>query len=253
MPTNTAEGQQQLEERQAEVTEGLKDVLRAVEAGRKSSSTRLVAVSKYKPASDIQIAYGSGQRHFGENYVQELVDKAPALPSDIKWHFIGRLQSNKCKTLAAIPNLWVVETIDSAAKARKMNDAWEGAGHQHLLNVYIQVNTSEEASKGGAEQDEVAGMVAEIRDACKSLNLLGLMTIGSVEGSDQRPNPDFLRLVKLRDEIKAEFGLDLELSMGMSGDFEHALELGATNVRVGSRIFGSRPPKAAATSASTAA
>ncbi|KAJ1962175.1 hypothetical protein GGI12_002809 [Dipsacomyces acuminosporus] len=238
---------QSQQQRQQEVSGGLKDVLQAVEAGRRSSDARLVAVSKYKPASDIQIAYESGQRHFGENYVQELADKAGILPPDINWHFIGRLQSNKCKTLAAIPNLWVVETIDGTAKARKMSDAWGSAGHGRPLNVYIQVNTSEEENKGGAEQNEVADVAKEILDSCKNLNLLGLMTIGSVEGSEQRPNPDFLRLVAIRDSIESQLGVKLELSMGMSGDFEHALELGATNVRVGSRIFGSRPPKDTAT------
>ncbi|KAJ2810905.1 hypothetical protein GGI24_006925, partial [Coemansia furcata] len=106
------------------------------------------------------------------------------------------------------------------------------------------VNTSDEESKGGVEQDQVEDVARAISEECKRLHLMGLMTIGSVEGSHQRPNPDFLRLRQLRDDLDASLGLSLELSMGMSDDFEHALELGATNVRVGSRIFGSRPPKA---------
>ncbi|KAJ1931182.1 hypothetical protein GGF37_007477, partial [Kickxella alabastrina] len=139
------------------------------------------------------------------------------------------------------------ETIDSRAKALKMNDAWGSAGHASPLNVFIQVNTSEEENKGGVEQHEVLQVARSVREACASLNLLGLMTIGSVEGSHQHPNPDFLALVRLRDEIKADLGgPELELSMGMSDDFEHALELGATNVRVGSKIFGGRLPKTAA-------
>ncbi|KAJ1896511.1 hypothetical protein LPJ66_003944 [Kickxella alabastrina] len=235
-------------ERKVEISENLEEIRDAVLASRSLNVVaRLVAVSKYKPASDIVAAYEAGQRHFGENYVQELSEKAPLVPPDIKWHFIGRLQSNKCKALAAIPNLWAVETIDSGAKALKMNDAWGSAGHASPLNVFIQVNTSEEENKGGVEQHEVLKVARSVRESCASLNLLGLMTIGSVEGSHQQPNPDFLALVRLRDEIKAELGgPELELSMGMSDDFEHALELGATNVRVGSKIFGSRLPKTAA-------
>ncbi|KAJ2066381.1 hypothetical protein IW146_003124 [Coemansia sp. RSA 922] len=239
--------QQPSTERREEIEANLADVGGAVQRSSSANSThppRLVAVSKYKPASDILAAYNRGQRHFGENYVQELCEKAAELPSDISWHFIGRLQSNKCKALAAISNLWAVETIDSEAKARKLNDAWESAGHPHALNVFIQVNTSDEENKGGVEQHQVEGVARAIAEECKKLCLLGLMTIGSVEGSHQRPNPDFLRLCQLRDDLNAKLGLNLELSMGMSDDFEHALELGATNVRVGSRIFGSRAPKA---------
>ncbi|KAJ2295769.1 hypothetical protein IWW55_005334 [Coemansia sp. RSA 2706] len=234
-------------ERKAELAQSLGQV-RAIVQRSPNASGRLVAVSKYKSASDIMAAYEAGQRHFGENYVQELCDKASVLPADIRWHFIGRLQSNKCKALAGIPNLWAVETIDSAAKAHKLNDAWTSAGNQTPLHVFVQVNTSNEESKGGVEQREVEGVVREIAGACSGLYLKGLMTIGSVEGSNQRPNPDFLAMVALRDTIKQNAGIDLELSMGMSDDFEHALELGATNVRVGSKIFGTRPPKASATS-----
>ncbi|KAJ1944964.1 hypothetical protein EC988_005859 [Linderina pennispora] len=231
------------EQRQTEIAQGLAHIRELVEAKRTTPTARLVAVSKLKPSSDLQIAYDLGQRHFGENYVQELADKAQELATDIKWHFIGRLQSNKCKMLAAIPNLWAVETIDDAAKARKLDAAWASAGRDRPLNIYVQVNTSEEPNKGGAEIDDVPGVVEAIREQCKSLRVIGLMTIGSIEGSDQIPNPDFVRLVKLRDAIQSQTGQELELSMGMSGDFEHALELGATNVRVGSSIFGSRKMK----------
>ncbi|KAJ2476289.1 hypothetical protein IWW56_005007 [Coemansia sp. RSA 2131] len=229
-------------QRTAEIAHNLSEINAAVK-GSQTTSARLVAVSKYKPASDILAAYTTGQRHFGENYVQELCEKAALLPSDINWHFIGRLQSNKCKALAAIPNLWAVETIDSAAKARKLNDAWTSAGNQGLLGVFVQVNTSNEENKGGVEKCDVEDVVREIIASCAGLCLKGLMTIGSIEGSNKRPNPDFLSLVALRDQLKQSVGVDLELSMGMSDDFVHALELGASNVRVGSKIFGSRLPK----------
>ncbi|KAJ2697744.1 hypothetical protein H4R19_005641 [Coemansia spiralis] len=225
--------------RRDEIQRGLAEVRAAVQRCQQQDA-RLVAVSKYKPAADILAAYEAGQRHFGENYVQELCDKAAALPADIQWHFIGRLQSNKCKALAAIPNLWAVETVESADKARRLDDAWRGAGHAQPLGVFLQVNTSGEANKGGVPLDDAAAVASEIADGCPALRLRGLMTIGSIDGSQQRPNPDFAALAQLRGAIRQATGAELELSMGMSGDFEHALELGATNVRVGSSIFGSR-------------
>ncbi|KAJ2782374.1 hypothetical protein H4R18_002307 [Coemansia javaensis] len=229
-------------ERRAEIQAAL-DEVRAAIRQRQTGDARLVAVSKYKPASDIVAAHAAGQRHFGENYVQELCDKAAALPGDIAWHFIGRLQSNKCRALAAIPNLWAVETIESADKARKMDAAWRAAGHARPLGVYVQVNTSGEPNKGGVEPAELEAVAREIAGACPALSLRGLMTIGSVDGSRQRPNPDFVALARLRDGLQQALGPaagPLELSMGMSDDFEHALELGAASVRVGSRIFGAR-------------
>ncbi|KAJ2802522.1 hypothetical protein H4R20_003245 [Coemansia guatemalensis] len=234
-------------ERKSAISQALSEVGAAVRRSQHKdgafAEARLVAVSKYKPASDILAAYDAGQRHFGENYVQELCDKAAVLPADIEWHFIGRLQSNKCKALAAIPNLWAVETIESAEKAHKLNAAWHGACNQRPLNVFVQVNTSGEANKGGIEPHQVEDVVQDILNSCPALHLQGLMTIGSIAGSQQRPNPDFCTLAELRNGLRQKIGVELELSMGMSDDFEHALELGATSVRVGSRIFGTRPQK----------
>jgi len=106
---------------------------------------RLVAVSKLFPPEDIQAAYNAGQRHFGENYIQELAGKASALPNDIKWHFIGALQSNKCKALAEkVPNLWCVETVDSRKKAHLLEAGRVAGGRKEPLRIFIQVNTSGE-------------------------------------------------------------------------------------------------------------
>ncbi|RHZ01344.1 hypothetical protein DYB37_009905 [Aphanomyces astaci] len=103
----------------------------------------LVAVSKTKPVADIEVAYGLDQRHFGENYIQELVEKAPVCPSDIQWHFIGHLQSNKVKTLVAgVPNLYMVESVDSIKVASKLDKAWGERQSGHPLRVMVQVNTS---------------------------------------------------------------------------------------------------------------
>ncbi|KAJ1971012.1 hypothetical protein H4R35_005522 [Dimargaris xerosporica] len=217
-------------------------VQQTVQERRQTPNARLVAVSKTKPAADVRQAYDAGQRHFGENYVQELVDKSQALPRDICWHYIGQLQSNKSKTLAAIPNLWAVETIDTAKRASVLNDACRG--RPEPLNVFIQVNTSSEANKGGVSPDACHDLATHILTQCPRLHLLGLMTIGSVEHSGQVPNPDFACMQALQRALGEALGHSLELSMGMSHDYAHALDMGSTSVRVGSHIFGVRPKKA---------
>lgn len=135
-------------ERKQEITENLAAIQRRVDAvpSPSSSSTkvRLVAVSKTKPAGDVLAAYESGHRDFGENYIQELVEKAPLLPADIRWRFIGHLQSNKVKLLPSVLNLAVIETVDSPKLASAINKAW--AGRQQALDVFAQVNTSREQS-----------------------------------------------------------------------------------------------------------
>ncbi|KAI9099296.1 hypothetical protein DFS34DRAFT_617077 [Phlyctochytrium arcticum] len=219
------------------------DKISTVSKTRDSTLThpvRLVAVSKTKPVEDLWAAYQAGQRHFGENvslYVQELVEKAAVLPKDINWHFIGTLQSNKCKLLAGISNLWAVETIDGIKKADAMNKAWTNSTSP--LNVFLQVNTSGESSKSGVDPAETEAAVAHIRSACPNLHLRGLMTIGSIDHSASADaNPDFKVLSDLASRLGGE--KPLELSMGMSGDFEAAIRAGSWNVRVGSGIFGAR-------------
>ncbi|KAK9464771.1 hypothetical protein V1512DRAFT_267420 [Lipomyces arxii] len=232
--------------------ESLNAAISAVRARITKSATassmpepRLVAVSKLKPASDIQALYDTGYRHFGENYVQEMVEKAEILPKDIAWHFIGSLQSNKCATLAAISNLFAVETLDSEKKAKRLNEA---RSQLPVLNVFIQVNTSQEESKSGISPEGALPLARYIVNSCPNLKLMGLMTIGSIArsraSSEGEHNQDFTTLVETRAAIEAALGVHgLELSMGMSSDFEDAISQGSTNVRVGSQIFGARPPK----------
>lgn len=222
-------------------------------AATTSSLPRLVAVSKTKPADVILEAYSAGQRHFGENYAQELVDKAPALPRDIAWHFIGQLQSNKCNVLVReVPNLWAVESVDSARLATKLDHACEAAGRSDPLRVFVQVNTSDEEQKGGCAPSEAVGLATHIVTACPRLSLLGLMTLGKL---DEPARVYFERLVTVREEVARALDRSpesLELSMGMSADFELAIACGASNVRVGSQIFGAREPKPAAAAAAAA-
>lgn len=202
----------------------------------------LVAVSKTKPAELLREAYDAGQRTFGENYVQELVDKAPELPADCAWHFIGHLQSNKARVLCAVPNLARVESVDSEKIANALDKAC--AARAQPLSVLVQVNSSGEDSKYGIEPARAAALVRHVRERCPHLRCDGLMTIGAL---DYSPSPECLRrMLACRAAVASELGLDeasLELSMGMSADYESAIRLGSTSVRVGSTIFGARAQK----------
>ncbi|XP_029362296.1 pyridoxal phosphate homeostasis protein isoform X1 [Echeneis naucrates] len=240
---------------------------------------RLVAVSKTKPPEMVIEAYRQGQRNFGENYVNELVDKASdplILEScpDIKWHFIGHLQKNNVNKLLGVPNLFLIETVDSVKLAEKVNSSWQRLRGESMqrLNVMVQINTSGEKSelsllnrlstnahtlsvgqkfcvmsvvgKHGLPPEETVNTVKHIVSQCSALHFSGLMTIGRYGYNlSLGPNPDFEMLLSRRQEVCDSLQLpveEVELSMGMSTDFEHAIEVGSTNVRVGSIIFGNR-------------
>lgn len=213
----------------------------AISRHRTSGTTvQLVAVSKTKPIPLIMSAYNAGHRHFGENYVQELKQKATEMPDDIKWHFIGALQSKKAKMLASIPNLYIVESVDKEKTAVALDKAVASAGIVSQLKVLVQVNTSGEDSKSGCEVGESADLV-KIIQTCKYLQFSGLMTIGAPDDSEE---PAAFRILREeRDRVADVIGVksqSLILSMGMSDDFETAIEMGSDSVRVGSTIFGAR-------------
>ncbi len=202
-----------------------------------SQSVRLVAVSKTKPLEDLQAAYNAGCRVFGENYAQELVAKVPEMPDDCFWHYIGALQSNKVNAIvkAVVPaSRLTIETVSSVKLAQKLNAA---VADGERLNVMVQINTSGEDTKSGVEPSEATDLCRFIVNECPQLQLTGLMTIGAV---GELSCFDVLR--QCRETVQTALGLKqtLELSMGMSGDFEEAIAAGATNVRVGSTIFGER-------------
>lgn len=240
-------------QRVAELTANYDSVLQDLntEIGKRPDSinhkVELVAVSKLKPASDIKILYDHGVRHFGENYVQELIEKSKILPKDIKWHFIGGLQTNKCKDLSVnIPNLFSVETIDTLKKAKKLNDT--RSEELSVINVFLQINTSEEEQKSGllpSDYSSIVEIVNYIINDAKHLHFKGLMCIGSFEQSVNATevNEDFKVLNELKSKLENEFKLTLELSMGMTNDYKQAIHQGSSYIRVGTAIFGSRPPK----------
>jgi pyridoxal phosphate enzyme (YggS family) len=208
---------------------------------------RLVAVSKTCPVSAIREAYDAGQRRFGENYVHELIEKAPQLPADIEWVMIGHLQSNKIKSLIeGVPNLACFEALDSEKTATALDKRWGEAKRERKLEVMVQVNTSGEESKEGVEPDQTTALVAHVLQKCPHLRFTGLMTIGKLGD----PTPTCFELLAntatqvsktLKDILPPSE--ELHLSMGMSGDYELAIRYGSTNVRIGSTIFGKRPPK----------
>lgn len=198
-------------------------------AGRARSEVRLVAVTKTFPATDVDHAIAAGMTDVGENRVQEARDKKPLVSAAVRWHLIGHLQSNKAKD--AVRLFDVIQSIDSLELAQKVARAAESAGKRQ--KVFLQVNVGDEEQKSGAAIAEVARLVREIRDL-PALELEGLMAIPPA-GEAEEMRPFFRELRRLR----ADTGLK-ELSMGMTDDFEVAIEEGATIIRVGRALFGSR-------------
>jgi PLP dependent protein len=228
----------------ADIAERLADIrgrigLAAEVAGRSPHDVRLVAVSKTYPIECVQAAADAGQQDFGENRVQEALQKigsAPALP--VRWHLIGHLQSNKVRR-AAGPFAWV-HSIDRVDLLLDLDRAAAESGARP--DVLIQVDLAAEATKHGATEDQVRA-IADAAAGCRAVRLSGLMLLPPYFDDPELVRPYFARLRRLRDRLCAE-GVPAdrlrELSMGMSHDFEVAIEEGATIVRVGTAIFGSR-------------
>jgi PLP dependent protein len=203
---------------------------------RPTGSVQLLAVSKTRPAEDIRAAYAVGQRLFGENYLQEAVDKIEQLRDmDIEWHFIGRIQSNKTKTIAE--NFDWVHSVDKLKQAQRLNA--QRPATLPPLNICLQINVDAEASKGGTTLQQSVDLVRQIQQLPR-LQLRGLMTLPTPAlGLEEQRRP-FRILRELRDQLSSP-ELPLEtLSMGMSDDLEAAIAEGATMVRVGTAIFGPR-------------
>ncbi|KAH8584056.1 Alanine racemase [Cryptosporidium sp. chipmunk genotype I] len=210
------------------------------------SSPELLVVSKYQSEENIRLLHEkTNQKIFGENYVQELMEKSKNLPKSIKWHFIGHLQSNKAKALLSIDNLEVIETVDSIKLAQVLNKACQLQGRP-ILKVMIQVKTSNEANKSGAQISEVINIFEYIISECKNLKFQGLMTMGD---SDVNMTSEcFNKMVNLRKTINkkiSEYGynnqsLECKLSMGTTRDMEIAIKNHSNEIRIGSAIFGRR-------------
>ncbi len=210
----------------------------ALGAGREPESVRLVAVSKTKPADAVMEAVKAGQLIFGENYVQELTAKAEAVSGPVEWHFIGSLQSNKVKYISGLVTL--IHSVDRLSLAEEIEKQWGKLGK--TCDVLVEVNVSGEKSKAGTTTSEAVRLVRDIA-RLPHLRVKGLMTMPPFFDEPEAARPYFRELRELASAIAA---MDIpnvemnELSMGMSGDFEVAIEEGATLVRVGSALFGRR-------------
>ncbi|MDD2582586.1 MAG: YggS family pyridoxal phosphate-dependent enzyme [Desulfuromonadaceae bacterium] len=207
-------------------------------AGRDPAAVRLVAVSKTRPAADIVTAFLAGQKVFGENYIQELVPKLTEVHEAVQWHFIGHLQSNKVKYIAG--QVALIHSVDRISLAMEVDRQWGRLGK--VCDVLIQVNISGEATKSGTTE---AGAIQLVRECAllPNIRVKGLMTMPPFFDDPDAARPYFAELRRLSETISAQqiAGVDMrELSMGMSGDFEAAIQEGATLVRVGTAIFGQR-------------
>jgi len=209
----------------------------AARAGRKPQEITLVAISKTFPAEAIRDAFLAGIHHFGENRVQEWEDKAPSLGSvDAIWHLVGHLQSNKARRAAALFD--TIDSVDSFPLARKLDAA--AAELAKTLPVLIEVKLDPEPGKSGADEASVVSLTESVL-TLPNLDLRGLMTIPPLLDDPEQMRPYFQKLRALRDAASHHLGRPLaELSMGMTHDFEVAIEEGATQVRLGTAIFGSR-------------
>lgn len=207
-------------------------------AGRDPATVRLVAVSKTRPAADIIAAFHAGQVLFGENYIQELVPKLAEVQEPVQWHVIGHLQSNKVKYIAG--QVAMIHSVDRLSLAEEIDRQWGKLGK--VCDVLIQVNISGEASKSGTTEEGAIQLVRECA-LLPNIRVKGLMTMPPFFDDPEAARPYFAELRQLGQAIAALniTGVEMaELSMGMSGDFEAAIQEGATLVRVGTAIFGER-------------
>ena len=191
----------------------------------------LIAVSKTKPVEDIQALYDLGQRDFGENYVQELVDKEALLPKDIRWHFIGHLQSNKVKFIA--PFVHLIHGVDSVSLLKEINKA--AAKNNRIINCLLQIHIAKEETKFGLDAEELKLVMADVTQF-KNVQLKGLMGMASFSDDLNLVKSEFNKL-RLLYSAHAQFSI---LSMGMSGDYTIAIEEGSNMIRIGSLLFGER-------------
>lgn len=206
-----------------------------------SPGVELVAVSKYHPTSSLKEAYDAGQRIFGESHVQELIGKYEELPKDIKWHFIGHLQTNKVKYMASFINL--IHSVDSFKLLKEIDKQAQKAGR--VIDCLLQLHVAQEETKFGFSPEELLELLqTDDWKSLKGVRIVGLMAMASNTDDASQVESEFASVKRLFDRLKAtifnEEPCFKEISMGMSGDYSIAMKHGSTLVRVGSMIFGNR-------------
>ena len=194
---------------------------------------KLVAVSKTKPVADLMEAYNAGQRIFGENKIQEMIEKWEQMPKDIQWHMIGHIQTNKVKFMA--PYVSLIHGVDSLKLLEEINK--QALKNNRIIDCLLQIHIAEEETKFGLNNDELADLlVSESFKNFKNINIVGLMGMATFTENQIQIKKEFEHLKSIFDQLK-----NLKtLSMGMSGDYQLAIECGSTMVRIGSSIFGGR-------------
>ena len=205
------------------------------------SNVTLIAVSKTKPVSDLQEAYEAGQRIFGENKALEMRDKHQALPTDIQWHFIGHLQTNKIKYIA--PFVTLIHAIDSLSLLEAVNK--EAAKNNRVIDCLLQFHIAQEETKFGLDMEEAKSMLeSESYNNLNNINICGVMGMATFTDNAAQVREEFKNLKNIFETLKENYFKEndsfKEISMGMSDDYLIAIEEGATMVRVGSKIFGAR-------------
>lgn len=196
----------------------------------------LVAVSKTKPVEDLQEAYDAGQRIFGENKIQEMTDKWEVLPKDIEWHMIGHVQTNKVKYMA--PYVHLIHAVDSLKLLKEINK--RAKQNNRNINCLLQMKIAEEDSKFGLSEEDLRRLLKDEKLASfTNIRILGLMGMGTFTENETQISSEFDKLQKVYNELKNDHQFEV-LSMGMSGDYQLAVEKGSNMVRIGSSIFGER-------------
>jgi pyridoxal phosphate enzyme (YggS family) len=201
----------------------------------------LVAVSKTKPVSELMVAYNAGQRHFGENKVQEMCEKQAIMPKDVCWHFIGHLQTNKVKYIA--PFVHLIHSVDSLKLLLEINK--HARKNQRVISILLQFHIAQEETKFGLNREEVIQLLnSEEYNACQNVRIVGVMGMASFVDNVNQIKMEFKALKTHFDFLKMNYFALIDdfsqISMGMSNDFELAIQEGSTLIRVGSSIFGGR-------------
>ena len=206
------------------------------------STVTLVAVSKTKPIPDLMEAYNAGQRIFGENKIQEMAEKWEAMPKDIEWHMIGHVQTNKVKFMA--PFVSLIHGVDSLKLLHEINR--QAQKNNRIIDCLLQIYIAEEESKFGLDEDELAGIIRFItqnKEIYKNIRIVGLMGMATFTDNKEQIKKEFTHLKSIFDGLQSHkdaLQCVSTLSMGMSGDYQLAIECGSTMVRIGSSIFGGR-------------
>ncbi len=211
------------------------DVFKTISQELKEKNVTLVAVSKTKPVEDIEALYQLGQRDFGENYVQELVDKQASLPADIHWHFIGHLQSNKVKYIA--PFVHLIHGVDSLKLLKEIDK--QAAKNHRIIDCLLQVHIASEETKFGMDKQELKEALDQLSNF-PNVRVRGLMGMASFSDDKGKVRAEFKSLYNLFNTSAIRHLPSAILSMGMSGDYKIAIEEGSTMVRIGSLLFGAR-------------